>query len=174
MQTELRQFIGQARFYRAEAERLAELLPAEDAALNAIVAETVQAGDQKAFLLVLAAALSRERHVDARHLLRGAMMLTDHNWMGAVIGRLQGEVPEHLLAAIAQTQLPRTSEAAALLRVAAWCEQRREGKLPEVAMPFQAEQWSGRGLQAEAIGSPANASTWGREGIPSTDSQSRQ
>jgi hypothetical protein len=135
MQTELRQFIEQARFYKASILRVAELLPAEDTALDELIAAAVQTGDQKTFMFVVLAALSRERRVDARHLARGAMMLPFYQWVGSVASRMHGDVPEHLLAAIEQTQLSRSCEAAALMTVAAWSEEHRGGKLPERLIP---------------------------------------
>jgi hypothetical protein len=134
MQTELRQFIEQARFYKAAVLRVAELLPTDDAALDELMAETVRAGDQKAFMLIMVAGLSRERRLDARHLARGAMMLPAYQWFPLVV-RFHGDVPEQLLAAIEQTQLYRTPEAAALLLAAAWCREHREGRLPEHLIP---------------------------------------
>ena len=84
MTPELKQFIEQARFYKASVLRVAEMLPAEDAALDELIAEVVRDGDQKAFMLVVVAALSRERSVDARHLARGAMMLPQYQWFPLV------------------------------------------------------------------------------------------
>ncbi len=134
MQTQLRQYLEHARFHLASVQRVAELLPAEDAGLDALVGETVQAGDQKAFMHVIVAALSRERPVAAKHLARGAMMLPHWQWFPLVM-RFQGDVAAHLMAAMAQTQLPRHNEAAALLLAAAWCEEHRGGQLPEPLIP---------------------------------------
>jgi len=135
MQTELRQFIEEARFYKAAALRVAELLPPDDAALDELIAEVVRDGDQKGFLLIVVAALSRERRVDARHLARGAMMLPAYQWF-PLVARFHGDLPEPLLAAIEQTQLQRPCEALALLLAAAWCEEHRGGKLPEKLIPI--------------------------------------
>jgi hypothetical protein len=151
MQTELRQFIAQARFYKAPVLRVAELLPADDAALDELVAETVRAGDQKAFMLIMVAALSRERRLDARHLARGAVMIPEYNWF-PLIARFQGDLAEHLLAAIEQTQLYRAPEAAALLLAAAWCQEHREGKLPEPLIPRARMLARNPKLQPEARG----------------------
>jgi hypothetical protein len=135
MTPELKQFIEQARFYKAPVLRVAEMLPAEDAALDELVAEVVRDGDQKAFMLIMVAALSRERRLDARHLARGAMMLPTHQWF-PLVARFHGDLPEPLLAAIEQTQLQRPCEALALLLAAAWCEEHRGGKLPEHLIPI--------------------------------------
>jgi hypothetical protein len=135
MNAELRQFIEQARFYKASVLRVAEMLPAKDAALDELIAETVREGGQKAFMFIVLAALSRERRVDARHLARGAMMLPQQQWFPLVV-RFQGDLAEPLLAAIEQTQLRRECEAAALLLAAAWCGEHRGGKLPERLIPI--------------------------------------
>ena len=42
MNPELRQFIEQTRFHRASVQRLAEMLPEDDAELDAWIAETVK------------------------------------------------------------------------------------------------------------------------------------
>jgi len=151
MKPELRQFIEQARFYKAAVLRVAELLPVDDAALDELMAETVQAGDQKAFMLIIVAVLSRERRVDARHLVRGAVMLPGYAWF-PLITRFHGDLAEHLMAAIEQTQLYPTPEAAALLLAAAWCQEHREGKLPEHLIPRARMLARHPKLQAEARG----------------------
>lgn len=135
MQPELRQFIEQARFYKASALQVAEQLPADDAALDELIGETVLRGDQKAFMFIVVAALSRARRVDARHLVHGAMILPQFQWFPLVV-HFQGDVPEQLLAAIEQTQLARPCEAAALLLATVWCEDHRNGQLPERLIPL--------------------------------------
>ena len=94
MQTELRQFIEQCLFCLASVQRVAELLPADDTELDALIGETVQENNPKAFLLVVVAALSRERPVQARHLARGAMLLGHEIWLGSMMLQVQGDVPE--------------------------------------------------------------------------------
>jgi hypothetical protein len=134
MTPELKEFIEQARFYKASALRVAEMLPADDAALDELVAEVVRDGDQKAFMLIVVAALSRGRRVDARHLAHGAMMLPQYQWFPLVV-RFQGDVAGHLVAASEQTQLRWACEAAALLIATVWCGEHRGGKLPEQLIP---------------------------------------
>ena len=135
MQTELRHFIEETRFHRASVLRVVEMLPAGDEGLDELIAELVLVGDKKGFLLVVVAALSRERPVNARHLVQGTRMLQNYIWLGAVAARLEGEVAEDLLAAVTQTQLSRECEAAALLLAAAWSQEHREGNLPERLIP---------------------------------------
>jgi hypothetical protein len=152
MEAELKQFIEEARFCKASVMRVAEMLPADDAALDGLIAEIVREGDQKAFIMAMVAALSRERRVDARHLARGAMMMPQYIWLGAITVRLHGDVAEHLVAAITQTGLQRQCEAAALLLMAAWCEEYREGKLPANLIPLARKLARNEKLPTEAIG----------------------
>ena len=115
MQTELRQFIDQCLFCLASVQRVAELLPADDPELDALIGETVQENNPKACLLVVVAALSRERPVPARHLARGAMLLGNEFWIGNVMMKAQGDVPEPVLDAIENTRLLPNCEAVALM-----------------------------------------------------------
>jgi hypothetical protein len=150
METELKQFIEQTRFCQASMLQLAEMLPGDDSALDELIAETVQAIDQKAFVLLVLAALSRERRVDARHLVRGAMLLPYYIWLGTIALRMHGDVPGYLLAAITQTHLKRECEAAALLLTVVWCEEQQEGKLPEWLIPTARKLARHENLPSEA------------------------
>jgi hypothetical protein len=57
MSPELRQFIEQAQFCRAVVQRVAELLPPEEAELDGVIAETVRENNPKSLLHVLVAAV---------------------------------------------------------------------------------------------------------------------
>ena len=74
MNPELRQFIEQSLFCRAAVQRVAELLPPEEAGLDDVIAETVRENNPKAFFHVLVAALGAGRRVDAKHLATGATL----------------------------------------------------------------------------------------------------
>jgi hypothetical protein len=111
-------------------------LPADDAALDELLAEVVAGNNIKSFMYVLTAAAAAERRMDARHLARGAMMFPEHRWLGKVVVRMHGDVPEHLLTAIETTRLDKVCEAAALHLVAAWCEEQRGGILPDKLIPL--------------------------------------
>jgi hypothetical protein len=118
MNPELRQFIDQALSHRGSVEGVAERLPADDAELDALIGETVQENDVKAFLHVVVAALSRERRMDARHLARGAMLFPNDGLLGAAALRMQGDVAKHLVNAIEHTRLKPACEAQALHLIA--------------------------------------------------------
>lgn len=136
MQPELRQLIERTLFHQTVIRQVIQFLPPEDEALDELLAEVVATNDLKAFMYVMTAAASAERQMDARHLARGAMMFPEHRWLGKVAVRMQGDVPEHLLSAIENTQLDKICEAAALHLIAAWCEEHRGGKLPEKLIPL--------------------------------------
>ena len=123
MKPELRQFIDQTLVHRGSVERVAEMLPADDAELDALIAETVQQSDVKAFMHVVMAALSRERRVDARHLAGGAMLCPPDGWLGAVATRMEGDISQYLLEAIEHTALKPECKAEALHLVAHWCHE---------------------------------------------------
>jgi hypothetical protein len=136
MNLELRQFIDQCLFCLASVQRVAELLPADDTELDALIGETVQENNPKSFLLVVVASLSRERPLSARHLAHGAMLLGHELWIGSVMLKVQGDVPEPVLDAIENTRLSPKSEAVALMVMADWCREHRAGKLPEQLIPM--------------------------------------
>jgi hypothetical protein len=136
MQTELRQFIEQCLFCLASVQRVAELLPADDAELDALIGETVTENNPKSCLLVVVAALSRERPVAARHLARGAMLLGHELWLGSVMMQAQGDVPEPVLDAIENTRLLPNCEAVAVMVIEDWCREHRAGKLPGSLIPI--------------------------------------
>ncbi len=135
MKPELRQFNDQCLFCLASVQRVAELLPADDTELDALIGEIAQENNPKSFLLVVVAALGRERPVPARHLAHGAMLLGHELWLGNVMMKAQGDVPEPVLDAIENTRLSPTSEAVALMVMADWCREHRAGKLPEQLIP---------------------------------------
>jgi hypothetical protein len=136
MRPELRQFIERTQFHLPVVRQMAELLPADDAALDGLIAEVVAANDLKAFMYVTMAAAGAERRMDARHLARGAMLFPEYRWLGKAAVRMHGDVPEHLLAAIQNTRLDQVCEAAALHLVAAWCQEHRGGVFPDKLIPL--------------------------------------
>ena len=131
MQTELRQFIEQARYHKGTVLRVAELLPPEDAALEELIAEMVREAYQTGFIYVVMAALATGRPVSVRHLSRGAILMPNWFFLGWVACHMTGELPEPLLEAMRQTQLARDVEATALYVIAAWCQTHRNGVLPD-------------------------------------------
>jgi len=66
---EAREFITQASLGRASVEKVAAMLPGNDAELDEWIGEAVRDRDAMAFTLLVLAAFSRERAVDGRHLV---------------------------------------------------------------------------------------------------------
>ena len=130
MKPELPQFIEQAQYYQGALRELAGMLPADDAELDALIAETVAASHQKNFVFVVMAALGANRPVHARHLVHGAALLPNYATLGFVAWHVQGDVAAVLTEAIAHHVLQRHILATALFTIAAWCREYRAGVLP--------------------------------------------
>jgi hypothetical protein len=136
MNPELRQFIEQTQFRHAVVQQVVNLLPADDAELDELLAEVVASNNLKWFMYVFVAAAGAGRRVAARHLVGGAMMFPEYRWLGMVAMRMHGDVPEPLLTALETSQLDRVCEAAALHLIWAWCAEHRGGVLPDKFMPL--------------------------------------
>ena len=130
MNPEMRQLIDRNNYHQGSIRALAALLPAEDAALDALLVETQQDGWGLEAQFVLIAALSFGRAVDARHLVRCMERMPNPETLGAVAWHMAGDVPEQLLAGVRSTRLRADFEAMAMLIGAAWCQEHRGGKLP--------------------------------------------
>ena len=74
MKPEVREFIKQNGLCRPAVEELAGMLPEDDLELDAWIGETIRENDSMGFHLIVLAALSRGRPVDARHLSSGAKL----------------------------------------------------------------------------------------------------
>ena len=136
MSPELSQFIEETQFQLSVVEQTIKLLPAEDAALDELLAEVVASKNLKWFMYVFVAAAGAGRRMDARHLAGGAMMFPYYGWMGRVVVRMHGDIVEPLLTALTTTRLDRGCEAAALHLLWAWCRDHRGGVLPDKFMPL--------------------------------------
>lgn len=130
MDKALREKIDHSRFFQASVLEVAALLPPTDEELHALIAETVAAGDQLGFIMVTTAALDRGRRVSAEHLVGGAALAGSPDRLGNFAWKMDGDVPGALMAAQTSTVLAPEIHAAALFIVAAWCAERRDGKLP--------------------------------------------
>ena len=102
MDTELRALIDHSKFHQAAVRQVAALLPAADEALGALIAETIEAGDQLGFLMVTIAALDAGRRVEAAHLVKGTVLTGDPHRLGNFAWKMAGDVPGALIAALKQ------------------------------------------------------------------------
>ncbi|MEN9576510.1 MAG: hypothetical protein RL514_4365 [Verrucomicrobiota bacterium] len=152
MSPELRLLINRSKLHHGTLREVLALLPADDAELDELIAETVREHFQFGFAYIVLAALDAGRTVQARHLAGGAMMLTDHFLIGIVALKMQGEVAEPLMEALKHTRLRPQVEAATMLLIAVWCREQGDRPLPEGLIPMA------RGLarvkQLSEIGEP--------------------
>ena len=74
MKPEARDFIKESGLCVSAVEHLAEMLPDDDLELDSWIEETIRENDVMGFHLVAFAALSRERPVEARHLVGGTRL----------------------------------------------------------------------------------------------------
>src|SRR5437016_1710601 len=132
---EVREFLDQAPLGRESVEALAAMLPDNDAELDTWIAEAVRERDAIPFMLIVLAALSRERPVDARHLAGGAKLVGVWTYLAAIAFRVKGEMPEYLLEGIRNTALYNQIHAVALLSIAVWCDEHRGGVYPDLLIP---------------------------------------
>ena len=135
MKPEVHEFIDQAPLSRASVEGLAGMLPEDDAELDNWISEIVRESDQKAFMLFVIAALSRERPVHARHLVSGAKLIGVQLYLPAIAFRMQGDVPEYLMEGIRNTAIYNRIQATALVTIAIWCDENRGGVYPDQLIP---------------------------------------
>ena len=98
MNPEIRQFIHETRFCLASVQRMVEWLPAEDAELDAQITEAAAENNPKLYVHMVMAALHRERRVEAKHLTKGLTLLIHPLWVGHMMLKVHGDVPEPVLA----------------------------------------------------------------------------
>src|SRR5215472_8255990 len=131
MNLELRDFISQAGLCRASVERVAEMLPVNDAELDSFIDEAVRESDSMAFMLIVYAAFVKDRPVNARHLIGGARITGAPAYLVAMMFQMQGDVPECLLEGMKNTAINNVTAATSLFAVTVWCDEHRNGVYPE-------------------------------------------
>ncbi len=109
---------------RPAVERLAAALPADDAALDALLEDASRKSDLYRFFPVMLAAIFAERSVDARHLVAGAPLLESPEWLAAVAWRMRGDVSACLVESVESRAMNRAFAAAALVIAAKWNRER--------------------------------------------------
>ena len=130
MTPEIREFIARSDYYRGAVQELAGLLPAEEAALDALIGETVAESDQTAFGFIVMAALCAGRPVQARHLARGTGLMPEKLTLGIIASHM-GDVQGPLLEAVTNLGLQVEEVASTALFLAAkWHEEHGERRIP--------------------------------------------
>jgi hypothetical protein len=135
MTPEAREFIDQAAWCRASVERVADLLPEDDTELDSWIAETTRDSHSLGFMFLVYAALSRNRPVQAHHLVGGARLIIAPGYLPPIAFRVKGDMPECMLEGLRNTALYHETEATALVSIALWCDEHRGGIYPEQLVP---------------------------------------
>jgi hypothetical protein len=123
--------IDRSKYHHQAIREIIAMLPVEDSELDEWIGEAVESNHQARFIYLTMAALMAERVVQARHLEGGTALMGNYNMLGCIAWHTQGEVAEHLLNAVQKVVIPRDFHATALLVACAWCQEFREGVLPE-------------------------------------------
>src|SRR5690242_16046962 len=105
MSPEIHDFIERSQFCQGAIRELAGMLPADDDALDALIAETVAASDQIEFVFIVLAALSAGRRVPGRHLARGTILLSDKITLGVIACHMDGDIAGPLIEAVTRLRL---------------------------------------------------------------------
>src|SRR4051812_7531653 len=111
MNLEAREFIKQAGLSRSTVEQVARMLPDDDLELDNWIVEAIGENDSMAFHLIVFAALTRDRSVDARHLSAAAKLAGGSFYIAAIALRVQGDMPEYLLEGLRNTAIYHTTHA---------------------------------------------------------------
>jgi hypothetical protein len=130
MDPALRELIDHSKFHQGAVRAAAALLPIADDELAAAIDETIALGDQLGFVLMVTAALDAGRRVDASHLVGGTALVGDVGRLGGFAWKMEGDVPGALMGALAGVVLPRQIHAGVLFVIAAWCAEKRDGRVP--------------------------------------------
>jgi hypothetical protein len=135
MKPEVQDFTDQAAWCRASVESVAEMLPADDAELDTWIAETTRDINSLGFMFLVYAALSRDRPVQARHLVGGARLIIAPAYLPPIAFRVAGDMPECMLEGLRNTVVYHETEALALATVVIWCDEHRGGVYPYELLP---------------------------------------
>jgi hypothetical protein len=131
MNSKAQGYIDEGGLSREAVEQIACMLPEDDAELDNWISEAVRESNPVGFMLIVLAALSRERPVHARHLVGGARLVGVVTYLPAIALRMQGDVAEYLLEGMRNTAMYHWTEAAGLLSVIVWCDEHRGGIYPD-------------------------------------------
>ncbi len=117
-------------FCQTALRELAKQLPADDAALDHLLAEAVAAKDDKAFTHLILAALDAGRKVDARHLVHGTVLLPNPGVIGTVSMHVAGNVAEALAEAVVKGNMDTDWSAIILATAVGWCRDHGYSSFP--------------------------------------------
>ncbi len=131
MDPRIHEIIDNQRFSQISLNQVAELLTDDDAELDRWLDEAIRTHDTMGFVYLMFAATHRGRKVSSRHLEDGLSMLPHASSVCGMAWHVDGDdVPERLLAGTRRTLIRREIHTAALMMVAAWCREYRDGVFP--------------------------------------------
>src|SRR5437868_2163238 len=117
MKPEVREFIKRSGLCRPAVERMVAMLPDDDLELDDWIGEAIRENDSMAFHLIVFAAMSRGRPVDARHLSTGAKLAGSPFYIAGMALGVHGEMPEYLLEGFHNTVVHHATRAMGLLAI---------------------------------------------------------
>ncbi|MCI0537536.1 MAG: SEC-C domain-containing protein, partial [Verrucomicrobiales bacterium] len=117
-------------FLRSALLELARDLPANDQALDEVLAQAVARRENEAATNLLLSALGSGRVVDARHLVEGAALLPAPGQLAAVAMHASGNVPQALIEAVVRGKMGNEREGVALLLAGVWCKKKADQPMP--------------------------------------------
>ena len=128
----IRDIIHTSNFCHASVKQAAALLPEDDAELDGWIGKAVEDHDLDAFVYLVMPAIHLGRKVASRHVEGGLQLMPNPASCGCVLWHLEGEdVPERVMAGLARGGVHPGTQASAYYAVWRWCEERRDGTLPE-------------------------------------------
>ncbi len=135
MNLEIQTFVEHSEYYRDTVCQLAGMLPADDAALDLLVDETVAASDQTAFAFVVMAAFQANRPVSAHHLARGTMLMPEKITLGVFACHMTGDIATPVIEAVTNLRLPAMELVSSAIFLAAhWHQENHTPKIPSAVV----------------------------------------
>lgn len=131
MTPELREFVETHKLELPTVKRVIEMLPEDDAELDALIGLIVAEGHIMGFVFVITAALSTGRSVDAHHLLECVSLMPNGDYLGHAFWQMRGDKVTALMHALKTQVVPVEIHLHGLLAIAAWCRAHHGGVLPE-------------------------------------------
>lgn len=132
MNPELRSYIEHARYTQGALRGAIPLLPADDAELDQWIGESVASAHPKEFIFLLVAAQDSGRKVQALHLVGGAALMLNAEFLACAAWKMEGDVAANLMAALQSSQLHRSIEAMALYIAALSCQEQGRSLPPQL------------------------------------------
>jgi hypothetical protein len=132
MSEELRRFIQKSEFDKRTIRQLEGMLP-EPGELDRLLEQLAAEYAANEFVILVIAALSAGRTIDAKHLARGASLLSAGDMLVETAMKMTGNLPEYLMQAIRNEPFSNRGKAYALGVVAVMHRQRGEAIPPAVS-----------------------------------------